>query len=109
MTLRHVRPLSSIARSIWSISTTEFLVIMPMSAIMPRTAMKPIGVLVTSMINTTPISPRGTTLMTSSSRCTLCSWNMSTIRMMTPITGSISRTEASPSSAPSTAPPTSIR
>ena len=50
--------------SIWSIRITELRMIIPLSAMMPRIATKPIGVPVGNSASTTPIRPNGATLIT---------------------------------------------
>ena len=57
------RPLA-ISMSIWSIRITELRMIIPLKAMIPRIATKPIGVPVDNKAATTPIRPSGATLIT---------------------------------------------
>ena len=56
---------------------------------------------------TTPISPSGATLSTMNRRWKLCSWNISTVSMISSITGTTATTEACDLALSSTVPPTS--
>jgi len=66
------KPLA-MSMSIWSIRITEFLMIIPLRAMIPRIATKPIGVPVGSNAMTTPIRPSGATLIARNIFWKLCS------------------------------------
>jgi len=61
----------AISTSIWSIRMTAFLTIIPIKANTPKRATNPSGFPDSSSAGTTPISPRGATLMTRNSRLKL--------------------------------------
>jgi hypothetical protein len=94
--------------SIWSMRMTEFRMIMPLSAMMPRIATKPNGVPVDSNAATTPISPNGATLTTRNSRWKLCNWTMRMLAISSRVTGNTAATEAWPLALASSVPPASI-
>ena len=94
--------------SIWPIRITAFFVIMPINARMPRIATKPSGRLDRRSAAATPIRPSGATERTSTSREKLWSWNISTVNMMSSITGMTASTEACDFALSSTVPPTAM-
>ena len=72
-------------------------------------ATKPSGWPDSSSAATTPIRPSGRDASTRNSRWKLCSWNISTVSMMTSISGTTAKTEARDSALSSAMPPSSIR
>ena len=95
--------------SIWSIRMTEFRAIMPLSASTPRIATKPSGACASSKAATTPMSPSGATLSTSSTRWKLCNWNIRMVSTSSIIAGTTASTEAFAFALSSTEPPVAIR
>ena len=85
---------AALSFSIWSIRMTELRAIMPVSASTPRMATKPSGACASSKAATTPISPSGATLSTSSTRWKLCSWNIRMVSTSSIITGTTASTDA---------------
>ena len=81
---------------------------MPLNAMMPRIATKPIGVLVGNNAMTTPIRPNGATLMTRNIFWKLCNCTIRIISINMIITGNTATIELSPLALSSIVPPASI-
>ena len=95
--------------SIWSTRITELRMIIPASAMIPRMAMKPIGVLVVSIAMATPMRPSGATLITIAICRKLPSWTMSAVSIRAIISGNWASKAALLCPLFSTVPPISIR
>ena len=94
--------------SIWSIRITELRMIIPLRAMIPRIATKPIGVPVGNSAATTPIRPRGATLITRNIFWKLCSCTIRMISISMIISGKTATIELSPLALSSIVPPASI-
>jgi hypothetical protein len=88
---------------------TEFRAIMPPSASTPRIATKPSGACASNRAATTPMSPSGATLSTSSTRWKLCNWKIRMISTTSNMMGTTASTEAFALPLSSTEPPVAIR
>ena len=103
-----LRPCASSAWISWT-RMIELRIRIPISARMPRIATKPMGTPKGTSVATTPMRPRGAAAKTISDRRKLCVWIITSVAMISSISGTTAAIGCWLSPEVSTVPPTAMR